>query len=325
MSFAWPLALLGLLLVPVGVLAYVFAERRRARDAERFARADLLPNVVPSAPGWKRHAPTAIFLVAFVIVVVGVARPRMDRSTQRDEATVMLAIDTSRSMAADDLDPNRLEAARAAARAFLERVPETYGVGIVSFANSADVVLPPTRDRVAAEQALEQLRLGAGTAIGAAIERSVDVIKRQQEADFGVSEAAVSPGSVLLLSDGAQTGEGITPEEAAREARDARIPVYTVAVGTGDAVVEVPLPGGLKERVVVSPDPETLKAVAETTGGRAFAALDADELTTVYRDLGTRLVRETREVEVTSAFALGGAVILLAASAVSALWFRRPL
>ncbi len=168
-------------------------------------------------------------------------------------------------------------------------------------------MLPPTRDREAAAQALAQLRLGAGTAIGDAIERSVAVIERLQQADYGVSDAGVSPGAVLLLSDGAQTGEGVTPQEAAAEARDARIPVYTVAVGTGDAVVEVPLTGGLTERVVVSPDPETLRAVAETTGGRAFAALDSDELATVYRDLATRLVRETREVEVTSAFALGGA------------------
>lgn len=325
MTFTWPLALVALLLVPVAVGAYVVAERRRTRAASRFGRPDLLPNVVPAAPGWKRHLPTALSLLAFTALVIGIARPQIDRSTTRDEATVMLAIDTSRSMAATDLAPSRLEAAREAASAFLERVPESYAVGIVAFANSADVVLAPTRDRVATEQALAQLRLGAGTAIGEAIESSVTVIKRLQEADFGVSEAGVSPGSILLLSDGAQTEEGITPQEAAATARDARIPVYTVAVGTGDAVVEVPLPGGLVERVVVSPDPETLEAVAETTGGRAFAALDAEELTTVYRDLGTRLVSDTREVEVTSAFALGGGALLLVASAVSVLWFRRPL
>jgi Ca-activated chloride channel homolog len=324
-SFAWPLALVGLLLVPAAVLGYLFAERRRARAAGRFARAELLPNVLPARPGRKRHVPVAVALVAFALVVVGVARPHVDRTKQRDEATVVLAIDTSRSMAATDLEPNRLDAARTAASAFLERVPESYAVGIVAFANSADVVLPPTRDREAATQALAELRLGAGTAIGAAITRSVDMIKQRQEADYGVSDAGVSPGSVLLLSDGAQTGEGVTPQEAAATARDARVPVYTVAVGTGDAVVEVPLPGGLTERVVVSPDPETLQAVAEQTGGRAFSALDADELTTVYRDLGTRLVRERQETEVTSLFALGGAGALLVASALSAIWFRRPL
>jgi Ca-activated chloride channel homolog len=325
MNFDWPVALVGLLAIPLFVGLYVVMSRRRKRAAARFANPALVPNLVPSRPGWRRHLPPALALAALAVLIVGVARPHVVRDVTRDEATVVLAIDTSRSMAANDVDPSRFEAAKAAAAAFLEEVPDSYSVGIVSFATSADPVLPPTTDRDAARVALGELRLGTGTAIGNAITRSVDLALGKKAEQAPPPSSDRSPAAVLLLSDGAQTAGGIRPGPASQRARRLGVPVSTVALGTGDAVVEVPRPGGLKERVVVAPDVDTLRAIARTTGGSFSEAPDAAKLESVYRELGTRLATDRKRVEVTSAFAAGGAVLLLLGSGLSSLWFRRAL
>ncbi len=320
MSFIWPLALLGLLLVPVAAAAYIFAERKRRRDAERFGNPSLLAGLVHAPPRWKRHVPIAIALGALTLLLVGMARPEAEMSVQKEEATVVLAIDTSRSMAADDIAPSRLDVARTAAAAFLEKVPEPYRVGIVAFSTRAQVVLPPTRDREAAKTALLALRLGSGTSISDGITRSVALVRPQ-----GRAQKDAVPATVLLLSDGAHTAGPPPPLEAATRARRAGVPVSTVAFGTREAVVEVPLQGGLKQRVTVQPDPETLKRVATTTGGEFFVAADAEKLKEVYRELGSRLAEEQQPRELTYAFAAGGALLLLVGCALSTLWFRRVL
>ncbi len=163
MSFIWPVALLGLLLVPAAVAAYMYADRRRRRDAARFGNTALLAGLVEAPPRWKRHVPIAIALAALTFLLVGMARPEATLSVDKEEATIILALDTSRSMAADDVQPSRLDAARTAAAAFLEDVPETYRVGVVAFSTRAQIVLPPTQDREAAKTALLALRLGSGT------------------------------------------------------------------------------------------------------------------------------------------------------------------
>lgn len=325
MSFAWPLALLGLVVVPLLAGGYVLLLRRRQRAAERFVTPALVPNLVARSPGWRRHVPPALALGALALLVVGIARPHVVRDVTRDEATIVLTIDVSRSMAANDVEPNRFEAAKAAATAFLEEVPDSYAVGIVSFSTSADPVLPPTTDREAARVAIQELRLGSGTAIGSAITRSVELAlgRREEQGTAPVGER--SPAAVLLLSDGAQTAGSTRPLPAAQRARRAGVPVSTVALGTREAVVEVPRPGGLRERVVVAPDLNTLRAVAQATGGTFSEAPSAAKLEDVYRELGTRLARERKRVEVTSAFAAGGAVLLLAGSVLSSIWFRRVL
>jgi Ca-activated chloride channel homolog len=324
-TFDWPVAFLGLLAIPLFVGLYLFTAKRRRRAAARFANPALVPNLVPSTPGWRRHLPPALAIAALALLVVGVARPHVVRDVTRDEATVVLAIDTSRSMAANDVEPSRFEAAKAAATAFLQAVPESYRVGIVSFATSADPVLPPTTDREAARVALRELRLGTGTAIGTAIIRSMELALGRREQQGPPQTGERSPAAVLLLSDGAQTAGGIRPLPASQRARRFGVPVSTVALGTGDAVVEVPRPGGLKERVVVAPDVDTLRQVARTTGGTFFEAPSAAKLESVYRELGTRLATDRKRVEVTSAFAAGGAVLLLLGSGLSSLWFRRAL
>lgn len=325
MSFSWPLALLLLTLLPLLVGLQVLAARRRRRQAARFANPALVPNLVASSPGWRRYFPTALALVALALLVVGIARPHVVRDVTRDDATIILTIDTSRSMEATDVKPNRFTAAKEAALAFLEEVPEEYSVGIVSFSTNADPVLPPTTDREAARTALAELRLGSGTALGAAIARSVELSLEEGERERPRAAGERSPGAVIVLSDGAQTSGDVQPRAAAERARELGVPVSTIGLGTGDAVVEVPRPGGLKERVVVAPDLPTLRQIAQTTGGTFAEAPSAAKLDEVYRDLGTRLAVDPKRVEITSAFAAGGAVLLLLGSALSSLWFRRAL
>ena len=323
MSFEFPLALVGLLAIPLLVLVYLVVGRRHKRAADRFANPALVPNLVPSGPGWRRYIPFAVALAALALLVLGIARPHVVRDVTREDATIVLAIDTSRSMAANDVKPSRFHAANTAATAFLEAVPDSYRVGIVSFSTAASTVLTPTTDREAARVALGELRLGSGTAIGNAIQRSVELASadEQQQPRSG----AKSPAAVLLLSDGAQTAGGVTPENAVKEALKLGIPVSTVALGTGDAVVQVPLPGGLQQRVTVAPDVEALQQIAKATGGTFAEAPSAEKLQAVYRDLGTRLAKDPKRVEVTSAFAAGGAILLVLGGALSTWWFRRAL
>ena len=323
MSFQSPQALIGLLVIPVLVVVYVVAARRQRRAASRFTNPALVPNLVPSSPRWRRYVPFVLALVALTLLVVGIARPHVVRSVTRDEATIVLAIDTSRSMAATDVRPSRFDAAHAAAQEFLDAVPESYRVGIVSFSTAASTVLTPTTDREAAKLALGELRLGSGTAIGNAIARSVELASADEKQRPTTGQRP--PAAVLLLSDGAQTAGGLTPDDAVKEAQKLGIPVSTVALGTGDAAVQVPLPGGLKQRVVVAPDVEALRQIAKVTGGTFAEAPSAEKLKDVYRDLGTRLAKDPKRVEVTSAFAAGGAVLLLLGGALSTFWFRRAL
>jgi Ca-activated chloride channel family protein len=321
-SFQSPVALLGLLAIPLLVVVYVLAARGQRRAAGRFTNPALVPNLVPSAPRWRRYVPFVLALAALTLLVVGIARPHIVRSVTRDEATIVLAIDTSRSMSATDVRPSRFDAAHAAAQEFLDTVPESYRVGIVSFSTAASTVLTPTTDRDAAKVALGELRLGSGTAIGNAIARSVELASTGEQRP---TTGQASPAAVLLLSDGAQTAGGVTPDDAVKEARKLGVPVSTVALGTRDAAVQVPLPGGLKQRVVVAPDADALKQIAKDTGGTFAEAPSAEKLKEVYRSLGTRLAKDPKRVEVTSAFAAGGAVLLLLGGAFSTFWFRRAL
>ncbi len=324
MSFESPLYLLVLLVVPLALAGYVRFERRRIVSAARFVTPALLPNVVDRDPGWRRHAPAAVLLLAVTAFLVGFAKPHAKVSVKQEEATVVLAIDTSRSMGADDVLPTRLAAAQAAARSFLADLPEKYRVGVVGFASRAHVVAAPTPDRDFVGAAIGSLRLGEGTALGDAIATAITVgraVPREPKVESG--KADLPPTSVLVISDGAQMGGRVPPEEAARRAREAHIPVYAVALGTPDGVVEVPLVGGFVERIRVPPDPEMLRSIAFRTGGRFFEAPGREELAAVYEDLGSRLGKREKDVEITFAFAAGGAVLLLAGGALSALWFRR--
>ena len=318
MTFQSPLALLGLLVVPLLVAAYVRHERGRASYVARFANLALLPNLVDRAPGWRRHLPVAILLVALAAMVVGVARPHATVSVPREEATVILAIDVSRSMAAKDVTPSRLGGARAAANAFLRKVPEKFRVGVVSFASRAVVAVPPTADRSLVRAALVALRPGEGTALGDAIALSAQLGQRERRAD-----GTRPPTAVLLISDGTRMGGRTTPQASSQRARSQRIPVYTVVLGTENGTVEQTLTGGFRQIVQVPPSPDTLRQVAQTTGGLFFTARNDARLRDVYVRLGSRIGHRRESREMTDVFAGGSAALLLAGGALSALWFRR--
>jgi Ca-activated chloride channel homolog len=317
-SFQSPLALVALAAVPVLLALYVAHDRRRTRYASRWGSLALLPNVIDRAPGRLRHLPLAILLVALTGLVVGVARPHATVSVRREEATVLLAIDVSRSMGATDVKPTRLAAAQLAAHAFIARVPERYRIGVIAFGSNATVAVAPTTDRELVRAAIGSLRTGEGTAIGDAIVLAASLGRRLRSSD-----GAVPPTSVLLISDGARDGGRTAPQVAARRARALHVPVYTVALGTPQGVVQHTLPGGYREVIRVPPAPATLRMIARTTGGEFFSALDQRRLRKIYEDLGSRLGHRKEDREVTDVFAGGSALLLLLGGALSAFWFRR--
>jgi Ca-activated chloride channel family protein len=317
-SFERPLALVALVLIPLVIGLYYARERGRGRFAARWGSPALLPNVIDRAPGRLRYLPLAVLLVALTAMVLGVARPHAVVSVPREEATVVLALDVSRSMKADDVEPTRLEAARQAARAFVEKVPKKFRIGVVSFASRANAALPPTDDRELVDDALGSLKPGEGTAIGDAIALSAQ-LGREQLTEDGVRP----PKAVLLISDGAPDGGATEPRQAAQKAKELNVPIYTVVVGTEQGVVEEELPGGLRTRIQVPPDPDVLELVAEVSGGEFFTAVDDEELKQVYEELGSRLGHRDKSREITDVFAGGSAVLLLAGGLLSAFWFRR--
>jgi len=318
MSFQWPLALVGLVVVPVLVAAYVWRERRRAQFAARFTTPDLLPNLVDAAPSWRRHVPLAVLLVALTAMVVGVARPHATVSVKREQATVILAIDTSLSMGAHDVKPSRLGAARSKARTFLDQIPSKYRVAVVGFAGRAYVALPPTDDRTLAQTALHSLHTAEGTSLGDAIALATQLARRQRAAD-----GTIPPSAIVVISDGANLSGRTTPGTAALRARSSHIPIYAILVGTQDGVINVPLANGFEAQMRVPPSPETLRTLAQVTGGRFFTAPSSARLREVYERLGSRLGKRRESREITDLFAGGSAALLLAGGALSALWFRR--
>lgn len=318
MSFAAPAFLWLLLLVPVAVGLYVLAQRRRVRYAARFTNLDLLANVVDASPGRRRHLPAVFALAALAALLLALARPQMTVAVARDEATVVLALDTSGSMMATDVSPSRLAAAQSAASKFLDGLPRRVRVGVVSFASGASVLVPPTEDRESVRSALDGLEAVGGTALGEAIVRSTELAPDEGTGDANGDRAF----SILLLSDG-ENSVGIDPESATERAKEAGIPVYTVALGTDAGVVEVPDDFGNLHRVEVPPDRETLERIADETGGEYFEALTDSDLADVYEEIGSQVAYHDDEREVTAAFAGVGAVLLSVGAALSLLWFGR--
>lgn len=317
MSFQWPTALIGLAVVPALAALYLVRERRRLTEAVRFANPALLPNLADHSPGWRRHLPLAVLLFALAALIVGVARPRATLSVKREEATVILAVDVSRSMQADDVAPTRLEAARRAAKAFLARVPSKFRVGIVAIGSRAIVVVPPTDDHSLVASGLDDLRPSEGTAIGDAITLAVSLGQRQQ------SDGVVPPEAVLVISDGAPVGGRTSVDTALRKARLAHVPVYAVLVGTSHGVVQETLTGGLRALIQVPASPGTLHRIAQTTHGEFFTATSAPRLQDVYKRLGSRLGHRKQSREITSLFAGGSFALMLLGGGLSAAWFRR--
>jgi Ca-activated chloride channel homolog len=323
MRFASPISLLALLIVPIAAAGYIWFQRRRLSDSARFVQPALLPNVVDRVPAWRRHLPVAILLLAVATFLLGFARPHATLSERSEEATVVLAIDTSHSMGATDVAPTRLAAAQASARRFLADLPEKYRVAVVAFSSSAQVVAPPTQDREFVSHALSQLRVGQGTALGDGIATSVKIAIAPPLGQRRPAGQAPPPAAVLILSDGAQDGGHVKLADAISQARKAKVPVFTAVLGTAAGVLTVPHIGGYVERIQVPPNPTALRTVAAQTGGAFFTAPTQDDLKPVYADLKSRLGKTRKDEEITVAFAGAGALFLLVGGALSALWFRR--
>jgi Ca-activated chloride channel homolog len=327
MTTRWPALLWGLLLVPVALGAYLLAQRRRARSAVRFPNLDLLAGVAARSSRWRRHLAPALFLLALAVLLAGLARPQAPILVPRERATVMLVMDVSSSMNATDVKPSRLAAAQQAATRFAKRLPGRLRIGVVSFADSAHLVLRPTTNRAAVDDAIAALRARGGTSMGDGLERALDVTRpppptpargepRGPEPPPGLDRP---PTVVLLLSDGASDLSGTSPQAAATDARRLSVPVFTVALGTDRGTVGMPSFGGHSYSAPVPPDPTTLRAIARTTGGRFYAAPTSGDLSGVYRRLGSSIgfVKQWREVTVV--FAAGGLLLFVAALAVSLL------
>jgi Ca-activated chloride channel family protein len=337
MTFATPLALLALPLIPLVVLALVLARRRRIRYAIRYPALDVLAGVVERERRG-RWIPAALLVLALTALLLGAARPMARVPVPRDEATVMLIIDVSGSMNADDVEPTRMEAAQRAASRFLDRLPVRFQVGLVTFSSEAETLVPPTTDREAVRSALASLNANGGTAMGDGLARALDVIEAaRQEANGGASpptttdpatpgtitptpgspddaQPAVPPAVTLLLSDGANSAGG-DPFVQAERARQLGVPVYTIALGTANGVLRQPNAFGGTRIQPVPPDPDSLARIAETSNGRFFQAPTSQNLTAVYDSLGSRIGFRFEQREVTVAFSAAGLLLLAAAGA----------
>ena len=307
MSFASPLALLCLALLPLAVIAHVAAQRRRRRYPVRFTALSTLALVATQEPRWRRQVPFALLAAAALALVLSLARPERTVQVPVERATVVLVTDVSRSMSATDVSPTRLEAARRAALSFLDKVPAELRVGLVAFSDGAQTLRAPTVDRRSVSLALETLQPQFGTATGAGLQTALDDLK------IGPDDTAKRPpAAIVLLSDGAAT-DRTAAYDVAVQAKRLRVPIFTVALGTDEGTITL---NGQITRV--PPDPQALKRIAALSGGDAFTASDSDELTGVYDKLGSQLGTQPEKREITVIFA-GAALLLLAGSMLASL------
>ena len=353
MKFLWPTMLLWLLCVPVAVAGYVYWMRRRKKSAIRYPSLALLREAMGPGERMRRHIPPLILLLSLVTMLVAIARPTAMVTLPSQQQTIVLAIDVSLSMGATDVEPNRLTAAQAAAKSFIEEHPTNARIGLVAFGASASLVQPPTRDKEALLQAIDGFQLQRGTATGSALyvaiatlfpDAGIDVASLAVPGGFWrgtqppvaergkkldpnkpepkkadpVPAGSFTNGVVILMSDGRRT-TGPDPLDAARMAADRGLRVFTVGFGTAAGAMI----GFEGWSAYVRLDEETLKAVADITKGEYFYAGTAQDLRKVYQSLNSKLVLERKSVEITSLFAAAAALLVVLALTLSLLWFNR--
>ena len=346
MSFLWPTMLWLLLALPALVALYLWLLRRRKQAVLRYANLALVKEAIGSGQRWRRHVPPALFLLALAAMILATARPAAVITLPSQHDTVVLAMDVSRSMLAEDVQPNRITAAQAAARAFIADQPARTRIAIVAFAGTASVVQAPTNSREDLLAAIDRFQLQRATAIGNAIIVSLATIFPEAKIDIAAVNATrrgggipldpnpspnapafkpVPPGSytgavIILLTDG-QATTGVDPIEAARMAADRGVRIFTVGIGTKEG--EILRTEGWSMRVRL--DEESLKTIADLTRGEYFYAGTALDLKKVYETLNAKLVMETRQTEVTALFAALAAVLAALAAGLSLWWFNRLL
>jgi Ca-activated chloride channel family protein len=313
-SFATPIWLLGLALVPLALLAYHASRRRGSRYAVRYTAVPSLKVAAGAVPAWRRHLPAALALAALAALVLALAKPQKTVAVPVERASIMLVTDHSRSMSATDVEPDRLSAAQRAARTFLNTLPDQVRVGAVAFSDTPDAVQAPSSDHDDARRIVDGQVADGATATGAALEVAIDALKNDKQ------NGKRPPSAIVLLSDG-KTTVPPDPVPVARTAGQLKIPIYTVALGTRDATVPNPNPFGTP--LLVAPDPETLRQIAQVSGGKAFTAEDSDSLKSIYKTLGSQLGTKTQKKQITATFAIGGLVLLLGAAVSSLRWAGR--
>ncbi|MEH3054018.1 MAG: VWA domain-containing protein [Patulibacter minatonensis] len=306
MTFTEPLAFLLLLLIPAGIVLATLGRRQRRRYAVRLPTAGMAATLVRAEPAWRKVLPAALVAASVATLALALSRPEVTVAVPVERASVMLVTDASGSMRAEDVSPTRLDAAKAAVTDFLDKAPDQMRVGLLSYASSVEAVESPTTNREQIREAAAALTAGGGTATGDALAAAIERLRP-------AGERNPAPAAILLLSDGMSSG-GADPVEVARLAKEKGITISTVALGTPDGTVQLS-PGQWPMRV--PPDPETLRAIAETSGGEAFTASDAGKLSDVYKQMSSKLGTRPEQREVTAGFAGAAAVLLAAGTALS--------
>ncbi|HST86637.1 MAG TPA: VWA domain-containing protein [Kineosporiaceae bacterium] len=312
LSFEAPVRLLLLLGVAAVALAYVLVQRRRQAYAVRFTDVDLLASVAPKVPGWRRHLSALLLLGALVLMTGAFAKPAAAVEVPQEAATIIVAIDTSASMAATDVSPDRFTAAQEAAANFVNSLPDSFDVALVSFSQTAAVDVSPTEDHDSVVTAIKNLQMGQGTAIGEAVAASVATAGQTPDED-----GKTPPARVVLLSDGSNT-QGRSIEDAISVATAASVPVSTIAYGTAEGTVTV------QGRTLSVPvDAAALEELATATGGQHYAAESSDELSDVYDDISKQVGTTTERREISAGFAGLALLASFGAAAASLAWSPR--
>ncbi len=357
MDILWPgfLALLGL--IPLLILGYIWILRRRRRYAVRFSSLALIRDALPRQSNWRRHVPFAVFLLALAFLVAALTRPVAIVTVPTDQTTIILTIDVSGSMRATDIPPSRLAAAESAANSFIQRQKATTQIGLVAFSNFAELVQPPTSNQEALQSAVESLTTGRRTAVGAGIIKALEAIAEIDKSvappvtdpnaadqPTPVPKGAYAPDIIVLLTDGVSNA-GVLPLDAAQQAADRGVRVYTIGYGTANGRInfdgQFPGGGGSNQRDPGSLfggggggqfgrgfragiDEATLQKIADLTGGQYYAASSAGELEAVFRGLPTYLIMKHDITEISVFFAAGGALLVILAVCLSILWHPLP-
>jgi Ca-activated chloride channel family protein len=316
MTFASPGYLLLLLIVAIFTAVYAVLQVRRQRFVARFSNVELLGSVAPRRPGWRRHLTFALLLIALTVLSLGVARPASAVKVPRENATVILDIDVSLSMEATDVLPSRIATAKQAAKSFVGLLPSRINLGLVSFGGQANLLVPPTRERDPVRRAISGLRLQESTAIGEAIFTSLQAIQTfvRSTAAQGTKPA---PARIVLLSDGTNT-VGRSIESAVAAAQKAHVQVSTIAFGTQNGTVTIQ---GISRQVPA--DDDALRQIAESTGGSFHTAHSEQELSSVYKDIGSQIGFTTQHRDISWRFLFAGLLFLFAAGGAAMLWAGR--
>lgn len=336
MSFIWPTLLFALLAIPVLVLVYVQMQGRRRRFAARYGSLGLVHDALGRGIGFRRHIPALIFLAGITILVFSLARPQATVDLPKNEGTVILTFDVSGSMAANDFQPTRMEAAKAAAQQFVDKQPSSISIGVVVFSDGGISVQPPTIERDKTLATIQRLVPRRGTSLGNGILVALNtiavdagdppILKTSSTGDPNSPAQSIEPvpapqgwypsAAIVLLSDG-ENNEEPDPSTAADLAADLGVRVYTVGIGSPSGV-DLEVEGFT---VHTSLDEAALQSIASTTGGAYYNAGNEDQLRKIYSDLKPKLSIKPEKIEMTSIFAGAGMLVFLLGGMLSLLWF----